>query len=87
MHKFLFVMLIGSFSLYGSDVNVDPQRQDSNMQREQLKGPQMPGNKDIQQEETKDIQFKANQNLEQEKTHDREFQDHNFKQEKEIGRI
>jgi hypothetical protein len=53
------------------DLNVDPQREDTDLHEERIKG----------------LQYTEDQNLQQEQTHDIQFEeDQNFKQERELGR-
>ena len=89
--KIAFAMIagvVGSFSLQASNMNVDPQREDTNLQREQSTGLQINADKNLEHERTHDIQFTEDPNLEKEQTHDEQFyEDQNFKQERELNRI
>lgn len=69
----ILLLLVASQSiLTASNLNIDPQREDTY----------------LQQEQTHDIQFEEDQNLEQEQTDDIQFEeDQFFKQERELGRI
>lgn len=81
----LFTILLLSLGslLFGSNVNVDPQREDTNLQREQTHDIQFEEDKNLQQERTNDIQFKKDKNLQQERTKDIQFfEDQNLRQEK-----
>jgi hypothetical protein len=83
---FFFVLCLNS--LYCSNVNIDPQRQESNLQNEQSKGLQMKEDSNMQQEQPKGIQLEEDSNLRQERTNDLQFrEDLDMKQEKELNRI
>lgn len=84
----LITVLFWSFSLVASNVMVDPQREDTNLQEEQSRGLQINEDKYLQQEQTRDIQFREDKELQQEQTRDVQFyEDQNLQQEKELNRI
>lgn len=82
------IALVFESSLLASNVNVDPQREDTNLQREQSTGMQINADKYLQQERTHGIQFTEDPNLQKEQPHDEQFyEDQNFKQERQLNRI
>ena len=82
----LLILMLGAFALEGSNVNVDPQKEDENLQHEQPQWVQP--KKDLQQEQTDDFQYKEDLNLKHEQTNDLQYrEDLNLKQEKALNRI
>jgi hypothetical protein len=71
-YRMILMALLCQGMLNASNLlNIDPQKEDSN----------------LQQERTRDLQFLEDQNLQQEQTNDLQFrEDQNFQQERELGR-
>lgn len=83
----ILIMLFGSLSVLASDVNVDPQREDTFLQEEQSKGPQM-DDRYLQQEQMQNPPRRVDEGLPQERTHDLQFyEDRNLQQERSLERI
>lgn len=71
MKEFLifFMVLLCQGGVSASNLGVDPQREDSNLQKEQTHDFQFEEDKYLQQERTHDVQFKEDQNFKQEQSH------------------
>ena len=83
----LLMTLICHGVLNASILNVDPQREDTNLQQEQIKGIQYLEDQHLQQEPSLGPQLNEDQNLQQEQTKDIQFEeDQSFRQERQIGR-
>lgn len=83
----LFITLICKSFLSASLLNVDPQREDTNLQEEQIQGLQYIEDQNLQQEHIQGLQFSEDADLQEERTHDIQFlEDQNFQQERELGR-
>lgn len=65
---FIITLLFQGF-LHASDLGIDPQREDTDLQREQTRDAQFEEDQNLQQEQTGDIQFNEDQNFQQEKSH------------------
>lgn len=83
----LIAALICESLLNASYLNVDPQKEDTDLHQEQIQGPQYTEDQNLQQEQIQGPQFFEDQNLQQEQTQDFQFkEDQNFQQERELGR-
>lgn len=84
---FICIQIVGNF-LNASNVHVDPQREDTNLQNEQTRDLQFEEDKNLEQERTRGIQFEEDQFLQQEQTRDLQFEEDKFlQQEKELERM
>ena len=83
----IFMTLICEALLNASNLNIDPQKEDTYLQQERTQDLQFQEDQNLQQEEIKGLQFNEDKNLQQEQTNDIQFrEDQNFRQERQLGR-